>query len=317
MNIVYVEYDMPGPTRMPFSAAPDRNGNLWIPNFGSANKISRLDPKTGQMQDFSVPNIGAARIHSAVPAADGTVWLTEQQSNKLGKWDPITQKITEYQDEPLPGKDGAPGHGSKHTVRIAADGKVWASGSPFIMFDPETEKFTHFKELPDTYDVKPGKNGEVWFTAPNTNKIGKVDGKTLKVMQWTAPTANAFPRRLEVASAGIVWFDEFNAGKLARFDPKTETFQEYKLPGPDASPYGLGIDSEGYIWYDSHHQDTIGRFDPRTGNVTEYPFPHSELCARGFFSDAQGRMWYATNPNNRVGYFYLAGKSGSPKSAGR
>jgi mono/diheme cytochrome c family protein len=28
MNIVYVEYDMPGPSRMPFSAAPDKDGNL-------------------------------------------------------------------------------------------------------------------------------------------------------------------------------------------------------------------------------------------------------------------------------------------------
>jgi mono/diheme cytochrome c family protein len=46
MNIVYVEYDMPGPSRTPFSAAPDKNGYLWIPNFGVANKISRLDPKT-------------------------------------------------------------------------------------------------------------------------------------------------------------------------------------------------------------------------------------------------------------------------------
>jgi hypothetical protein len=90
MNIVYVEYDMPGPARMPFSAAPDKNGNLWIPNFGSANKISRLDPKTGQMQDFSVPNIGAARIHSAVPAADGTVWLTE--SNRTRSENGIPQR---------------------------------------------------------------------------------------------------------------------------------------------------------------------------------------------------------------------------------
>ena len=75
MNIVYVEYDMPGPSRMPFSAAPARDGNIWIPNFGVANKITRLDPKTGEMQDFSVPNVGTAAIHSAVPAADGSVWL--------------------------------------------------------------------------------------------------------------------------------------------------------------------------------------------------------------------------------------------------
>ena len=40
LNIVYVEYEMPGPSRMPFSAAPDKNGDVWIPNFGSANKIT-------------------------------------------------------------------------------------------------------------------------------------------------------------------------------------------------------------------------------------------------------------------------------------
>jgi streptogramin lyase len=39
--------------------------------------------------------------HSAVPAAGGSVWLTEQGSNKLGRWDPITREITEYQDNPM------------------------------------------------------------------------------------------------------------------------------------------------------------------------------------------------------------------------
>ncbi len=48
LNIVYVEYEMPGPNRMPFSAAPDKDGYLWIPDFGPANRIGRLDPKTGQ-----------------------------------------------------------------------------------------------------------------------------------------------------------------------------------------------------------------------------------------------------------------------------
>jgi mono/diheme cytochrome c family protein len=42
LKITYVEYDMPGPNRMPFSAAPDKNGNLWIPDMGSVNTIGRL-----------------------------------------------------------------------------------------------------------------------------------------------------------------------------------------------------------------------------------------------------------------------------------
>ena len=185
MNIVYVEYDMPGPSRMPFSAAPDKNGYLWIPNFGVANKITRLDPKTGEMQDFPVPNIGTAGIHSAVPAPDGSVWLAEQGSNKLGRWDPDTQQITEYQDH-------WKGDRSTRSESIRS-GNVWITRLSADKFDPETKKFTRFEEVKDSYDVKQDKNGDVWFTRLFGSKIGKVDGKTMKVTQWDSPTPGGGP----------------------------------------------------------------------------------------------------------------------------
>ena len=78
MKIEYVDYEMPGPNRHPFSAAPAKDGTLWIPYFGRANQIARLYPYTGEVQEFRVPNQGTAAIHSAVPAPDGTVWLGEQ-----------------------------------------------------------------------------------------------------------------------------------------------------------------------------------------------------------------------------------------------
>jgi virginiamycin B lyase len=317
MNIVYVEYDMPGPSRMPFSAAPDKDGYVWIPNFGVANKITRLDPKTGEMQDYPVPNVGTAAIHSAVPAPDGSVWLTEQASNKIGRWDPNTKTITEYQDAYLPGKEGLGSGGNKHTVRIDPSGNVWASGSPLTKFDPETRKFTRFDEVLGVYDVKPAANGDVWFTRSGANKMGKVDGKTMKITEWTMPTADCFPRRLEIAPDGMIWIGEFTSGKMARFDPTTQTFKEYKLPGPDPTPYGMGFDADGYLWYDSHRMDLMGRVDTKTGQVTEYPAPHSEIAMREFFRDSQGRMWYGTNPNNKVGYFYLANKNEGAQSAAK
>jgi virginiamycin B lyase len=300
---------MPAPSRMPFSAAPDKDGNLWIPDFGLANKITRLDPKSGEMKDFSIPFTGTGGVHSAVPASDGSVWIAEQGSNRIGKWDPATQKITEYQDAYLPGKEGIEDGGSKHTVRIDPTGRVWASGVPLTRFDPETGKIARFDSGGGyIYDVKPDKNGDVWFTNIFTDKIGKVDAKTDKVSFWTLPTRNAYPRRMEIGPDGMIYSGEFLGGKMARFDPKTQTFKEFPLPGPDPSPYGLGFDADGYLWYDSHNMDLIGRFDPRTGKVIEYPFPHPEPAIREFFRDAQGRMWYGTAPNNKVGYFYLAGK---------
>jgi virginiamycin B lyase len=313
MNIAYVEYDMPGPSRMPFSAAPAKDGSVWIPNFGIGNKISRLNPKTGEMKDYPVPNEGTAAVHSAIAAPDGSVWLTEQASNKLGRWDPTTQKITEYQDTYLPGKEGTEEGGSRHTVRIDAKGMVWSSGYPLTRFDPETGKYNDFPEAAHTYSLDFDKEGNVWFTNPGTGQIGKVDAKTMKVKQWTPPTPNTYQRRIAVDSDGTVWFGEFRAGKIGRFDPKAETFKEYDVPGgADAFPYALGIGADHSIWYSSYYLDVIGRLDPKTGKITEYPFPHSENTIREFFPDADGKIWYGSPSNNKVGYFYL--KAGSERS---
>jgi virginiamycin B lyase len=307
MNIVYVEYDLPGPNRMPFSAVPASDGSVWIPYYGPANKIARLNPQTGEVREFPVPNQGTAAIHSVFPAPDGSVWLAEFGANKLGRWDPKTETITEYADAYLPGKEGLVLGGGKHTVRVGRDGIAWSSGWPLSRFDPESGKFTHFSET--TYGVALDKDGNCWFTeyAPE-GKIGKVDGKTLKLTTWTPPAAGkVYSRRIQIDSDGAIWFSESEAGKIGRFDPKTQTFKQYPLPGPNPSPYAMNLDRSHQIWYSSEYLDELGRLDPKTGKVTEYPFPHSEITMREFFFDSRGRMWYASPSNNKVGYFYLSG----------
>ena len=321
LNIVYVEYEMPQPRYMPFAPYPDaKTGFVWIPNHGTTNKITRLDPKTGAMQDFAVPSTDAAFIHSAVPAPDGSVWLAEAgRSRALGRWDPATQKITEYVDT-LEGHTAGPGDraeltggiGQRHTVRVDPNGNVWSSAKPLAKLDPKTGQYTNFFAAAFTYDIQIAANGDVWFTFPAANKIDKVDAKTLKLSMWGMPTPNMYPRRMAIAADGTIWVGEnafpFGVGKLARFDPKTEQIKEYSLPGPDPSPYAIGFDGDGYLWYNSHYMDTINRFDTKTGKVVEYPYPHAEMMGREFFSDAKGRVWYSSNTNNKVGYFYLAPK---------
>jgi virginiamycin B lyase len=298
MKIVYVEYDLPGPNRMPWSAHPDADGTFWIPYYGRANKIGHLDPVSGEVTEYPVPNLGTAAIHSAVPARDGSVWLTEQGSDKLGRWDPATREITEFPDSK-----------GKHTVRIDPNtGYVWSTGA-MTRFDPKTEKYDHIVEVPSCYGIALDREGNAWFTEllPN-GKVGKVDAKTLQVTKYTLPTANGRPRRIQVDDKGIVWFAEFDGGKIGRLDPKTGTILEFQLPGPQPTPYALGIDRDGKVWYSSEYMDVVGRLDPDTGKVVEYPFPHAENALRDFFMDDKGRMWFASPTNNKVGYFYLAGQ---------
>jgi virginiamycin B lyase len=309
LKMVYVEYDMPGPNRMPFSAAPDKDGNLWIPDMGSDNHIGRLDPKTGAIEEFTAPNPTPAGIHSVIPAPDGSVWLSEQAANKVGRWDPKTRLITEYQDTYKKGLEGLEDGGSKHTVRVDPSGRVWGTGvhAELTAYDPKNNEFSHFPDTYSPYGVEIDQDGNPWFAEfDSKGKIGMVDAKTGKVTKWAPPTKDGWPRRIEIDTDGAVWFAEYYGGKIGRFDRKTQTFKEYTLPGPRATPYALAIDKNHNIWYSSDEMDVIGRLDPKTGKVTEFPYAHSENMMKEFFLDADGRMWYGSGPNNKVGYFVPA-----------
>jgi virginiamycin B lyase len=301
MNIAYVEYEFVAPNGMgPWSAVEDKDGMFWIPYYGRGNEVVRLDPTTAELTRFPLGFSKKAGIHSAVPARDGSVWFTEAALGRIGRLDPPTRQITEYQNKPLPNgtRTGA------HTIRVDERGLVWVSGGPAIsMFDPKTETFRHY-DLGATYGNTVGNDGDQWFTSfRDDGPIGRItkDG----VLSKFQPPTKGKPQRLQVDADGIVWFSERRGNKIGRFDPKTETFKEFPLPGPEASPYAIGIDRDRMIWYSSHEQDTLGRLDPKTGEVIEYPYPHSEISMREFFLDSQGRMWYASSVNNKIGYFYF------------
>jgi virginiamycin B lyase len=316
-KIVYVEYEA-GKDRMPFSGTPDQNGIVWIPMAGNANRLGRLDPMTGEIQEFPIPiQDKTAQVHSASPAADGSVWIAESSLGQLGKWDPKTRTITDYEN---------PGGGS-HTVRLDQSGTPWSTPGPsnrlITRFDMETGKFTKFPGTEQAYGLIFDKDGNCWFVQyVKDGELGKIDAKTGKVSKWEIPSPDARPRRIDVDADGMIWFAEFQSGKIGRFDPKTETFQEWTLPGskpapyPDdengpyaigssPGPYAFALDKKNNAWYSGNNNDRIGRLDPKTGKVTEYPFPHAEITMREFFLDAQGHMWYGSSANDRVGYFYL------------
>ena len=186
LNIVYVDFEMPGPNRFPWTAHPDSDGNFWIPQYGVSNRIARFNPASGEIKEFRVPHPGPALIHSAVPAPDGSVWLTEAGAKKLGRWDPATQKISEFQDD-----------WCKHTIKVHPDGSVWSTGG-LTRFDPKTATYTHIPEVPTAYGIALDKEGTVWFTEmTRAGSLGKVDPKTLKVTKYIPPTRDR-PRRIQI-----------------------------------------------------------------------------------------------------------------------
>ena len=160
MSIAYVEYDFPPiKGQGPWSAVEDKDGMFWIPYYGRGNEVVRLNPKTAELTRFPLPFTQTAGIHSAIPAANGTVWFTEAALGKFGNLNPLTNEIVEYQNTPLP--DGTPT--GTHTIRVDERGRVWTSGGPAItMFDPATNKFSHF-DVGNTYGNVIGHSNTFFF----------------------------------------------------------------------------------------------------------------------------------------------------------
>jgi virginiamycin B lyase len=327
LDLVYVDYQLTGePKDRPGTGKPDKSGNIWMEMGGG---LSKLDPATGELHTWRLPDPTRPFIHEVLPAPDGSVWLTIEAQNKLARFDPRTQTFEVYGEKydgpdvvemepnaPWPtlrytagGQTGAP---RRHTAVADLQGNIWSSGRPLLKFDIETKKFTFFPDVPDTYGIAVDKEGNVWFAEFNSrdhHSIGKVDVKTNKVTKWTPPNSESRPRRLKIDSQGMVWFGDYFGGNLTRFDPKTQTFKEFKLPGPMPTPYGMGIDHNDDVWYASMYTDVIGKLDPKTGKVIEYPSPYGERGTRDMFEDSQNRIWFGAQPYGRVGYVRLRTES--------
>ncbi len=273
LNIVYVDYQLTGePKDRPGTGKPDKDGNIWMEMGGG---LSKLDPATGELHTWRLPDPTRPFIHEILPTPDGSVWLTIEAQNKLAKFDTRTEKFEVY--------------GQNY------DG-------PQV---PEMEPNAPWPDVPDTYGITVDQEGNVWFAEFNSrdhHSIGKVDVKTNKITKWNPPSSDSRPRRLKIDSQGMVWFGDYFGANLTRFDPRTQTFKEFKLPGPMPTPYGMGIDHNDNIWYASMYTDVIGKLDPKTGKVTEYPSPYGERGTRDMFEDSQGRIWYGAQPYMRLGY---------------
>ena len=340
LDIVYVDYELSGdPKDRPGTAKQDKNGYLWMEmNAG----LSRLDPTSGELKTWRLPNRAMSFIHEILPMDDGAVWLTLEAQGGLARFDTKSEKFEVFIDQSAndrfnlvkpPQKDpndpfpnlpepagGQSGAARSHTAVIDHEGNIWASGRPLKKFDPKTQRYTYFNaEAPDTYGIDVDQAGNVWFAQFNARDhqdIGMVDVKTNTITRFTPPPG-VTPRRLKIDSKGMVWIGDYFGGSLTRFDPASKEFKVFKLPGPMPTPYGLAVDHADNLWYSSMYTDTIGKLDPKTGKVVEYPSPYGERGTRDMFEDTQGRIWYGAQPYFKAGYFRVRTEAEKAAALGR
>jgi virginiamycin B lyase len=299
-KVVVREWDVPTANSRPHDPEVAPDGALWYTGQ-LANKLGRLDPKTGTIKEFTLKTENSGP-HGLAADKDGNIWYTANFKAYIGKLNPRTGEVTEY---PMPdGRARDP-----HSLAFDASGNVWFTvqeGNFVGKLEPRTGKVT-LREVPTAaarpYGIVVSAKGVPYFCEFNSNKLGSIDPKTMDVREFVLPEG-ARPRRLATNPDGFIYYSDYARGFLGRLDPASGRIEEWPSPGgPTSRPYGIASTRDAMVWYSESgvRPNTIVVFDPKGKTFQSWPIPSGGGVVRNLVATPEGKLYLACSGVNKVG----------------
>ena len=293
-------WDVPTQGSRPHDPLAARDGSIWWTGQ-LANKLGRLDPKTGAIREYTMKSAFTGP-HGLAEDKSGNIWFTGNTAGLIGKLDPSTGVVTEY---PLPDANAR----DPHTLNFDQSGILWFTVQQANMIgrlDPSTDAIKLL--TPPTpkarpYGLKINAQGVPVVVEFGTNRVATIDPKTLAIREYTLPRAAARPRRLAIGPDGMVWYVDFAGGQLGRLDLATGDAKEWPSPsGAKSEPYGI-VFTKGALWYSESaaKPNTIVRFDPATEKFQSWAIPGGGDIVRNMDVTPDGNPVIADSLTNQVG----------------
>lgn len=301
-NAMFIQYlvlpdpkiDVDGAKRQVQDPHFDHDGNVWFTDRGTHNRVGKLDPRTGLITDYLLPDSRDLDPHGLTVDADGHVWWIREWGLTLGRLDPETGEMWEYSANINNSLVG----GAIHDPALDSEQNVWfsvMSGNHLGKWDRESGKISLYKAPVQGhgsygYGILVDKKDKVWFATYHRCALTMFDPVTEKFTEHHAlkdpSEGGCVMRRLDEAADGAIWYGVYSHGKLGRFDPQTGDHELFDLPVPFGEPYATQIDSDGNVWMGD---DTTGmvRYDPRSEKFTYFlspqksSFPKMEITRDG------------------------------------
>ena len=148
-------------------------------------------------------------------------------------------------------------------------------------------------------------SGNVWFSEPNSDAIGKLDPQETTWSQWSV-LKGSVPYDLTFDNYGNLWFTEFEANRIGFFNPHTHKLVENAIPTPDSNPYGIARGPRGDIWFTENRLGVgqIGSLMPTpSGTVTIVEHKVTTAQPHLITADKTGNIWYSEAFGGSIGEF--------------
>jgi virginiamycin B lyase len=251
------QFPLPTAGAQPEGIAAGPGGALYIAEtFGPSAYASHLARMTtrGVFREWNDDNYMPLGVAAG---SNGQMWFTQgcagvalvsggtvRQFNMQG----ISGETTAI----VQGPDGAMWFAADGTATI---GRVTSTGA--LTLYPGIGRRAN--DLP--HGVAVGPDGNLWWTALQSNLIWVTDLHGNVVHAYTIPTAASAPWGIVAGRDGALWFTEWSGNKIGRVTTNG-VFSEYPIPTPKAHPQGLAIATNGTIWFTEAGANKIGRIAP-------------------------------------------------------
>ena len=249
----------------PTALAVAPNGDVWYATTNSA-AIDMMTP-TGAVTTQTLPAASMSQVNALIIAPDGTVWYTRTTGvdGRIGHID-AAGKISEY------------------TVDQAQN-LAWNPGQPT--------------------GLAYGPDGNIWFTAPGTDTVGKVTptGQVTSYVVTPGVLEGTQFGSITAGPDGALWFNDAYDAAIGRITTagSITLYPAAGIATPSSASITTGPD--GALWF-TGMSGSIGRITT-SGSVSTYTVPGG--TPTDVTTGPDGALWFTEKAGNSLGRVTTAG----------
>ncbi len=241
----------------------DPNGTIWFNVNPGKGGLARIDTKTDKIEVY-IPPEGMAPTGGATTVdydGRGMIWVSSPTGAL--RFDPTTEKFTEYKS-PTP-KSATGGIGLTYGVAADRDGNGYWAQMAIDTVGIGDGKYGTAKEL------KLPPNAAARDRLP-PEQVAFYDSVGAPDFSNPVPYAQG-PRRMgtdkndDVLYVGNSW-----AGTLTRINTRTQETSTIPLPAM-RKPYQIAVDSRHNAWLNIWMTDQVLKYDPKANSFTAFDIP--------------------------------------------
>ena len=179
-SVTFKAYPSPSAKASPapgaYGLAVAGDGSVWWAE-DEADKMARVDPATGQVEEFKIPDVGGHAFPRRMNSdANGDLWVALWDAGKLMKIDYKTKEMTVYTP---PSKTG----GNYSVVVDKKNNYIWVSEhqvDKIARFDPRTQEWVEFplaeaESDPRRVDIDPTNPNRIFFSGNTAGRVGFIE----------------------------------------------------------------------------------------------------------------------------------------------